>query len=90
MSKMTPGPWRVTSDSNPGLKVMADDRMIARVRGCGIDQGDDNARAIACLPELVEAARGLLVGWYDVDSLGPTYRELKRILARIDGEGRRA
>ena len=95
--KMTKGPWicilnpkgcirgteelfRVVSESRSpsGIPVFT---AIAE----NLDEGD--ARAIACLPELVEEARTLCMN-VDAMQLKPTIvstAALRRILARIDG-----
>ena len=91
--KMTPGPWKAigvgvyqAQEEEDGLEVFG----IAST-GLSRDMHENiaNARAIACLPELIEAARMLCVN-VDAMQLKPTIvstAHLRRILARIDGEG---
>ena len=90
--KMTPGPWEAVElgytdgPHVPGcFKVMhAGTRQWVASQVTPRD-----ARAIACLPEVIEAARMLCVN-VDAMQLKPTIvstAHLRRILARIDGEG---
>lgn len=56
---------------------------------CGKSGKDANlrdARAIACLPDLIEAARALLVAECDSIPEAEAAENLRRVLARIDGE----
>jgi hypothetical protein len=90
---MTPGPW-----VNIGMGVYqanaAGDREIVlgwyMTRSAAPPEREANARAIAALPELMEAARSAEAA-LSVLSKGPCepYRgirvQLRRILARIDG-----
>ena len=79
---MTHGPWRV---GDAGMTVFGPPQglpplVVART------QNRDNAKAIAALPELIEAARRASDILSQAFAGDPTARELRRILARIDGE----
>ena len=71
--KMTPGP------------LLQDGHAVKRNDGSTYAVADtvEIARAIACLPELIEAAR---LAADDLDYHSETRVRLRRILARIEGE----
>ena len=80
--KMTPGPWEAV---DTGADVW---EIVSPKRGCVAEASHHrpecatNARAIAALPELVEAATDFVSTLSAASNL-----KLRRILARIDGEG---
>ena len=86
-SAMTPGPW-VDDDSRKVYSkrvIRMNGVIVATMPSDGsmmpLEEKDANARAIAALPELVEAAHAVLNFRNDF-----TIAELRRILARIEGE----
>lgn len=97
-SRMTPGPWRaVWNDSDNGVigyQIFGKDLAVSIAEVPNINtphgNGHANARAIACLPELVEAAREVITAEASDTQIGTAMLpsavlDLRRILARIDG-----
>lgn len=91
-AKMTPGPWRATSAQYHEATVDAPRQgrigqrfTMATVGGFTDEEAEANARAIACLPDLVVETRNLLKILDGLGVLTPERQGLRRVLARIDG-----
>ena len=68
----TPGPWRVNESKISGKDNISDlteivgpqrngsQRLIAKMYGCALPEGQANARLIAAAPELLEVCEALL------------------------------
>lgn len=87
---MTPGPWTLLHGSatdEPLPSVMAKQKETSGLFYVAQCNSIVDARAIACLPELVEAAHSLIEALPDNASFREesNVRALRRILARIDG-----
>lgn len=99
--KMTPGPWAVTlGDGSRPARYFVDSTIPSQMPVARIYGNEYDARAIACLPELIDAARkasrclshikdGPLADplkYVPGSAYIEAYDQLRRILARIDGE----
>lgn len=82
-AKMTPGPWH---DCENGRIGTGTDSRAGHICRWVASAEPKDARAIACLPELVEEAQHLLKLLDGLGVLTPERNALRRILARIDGE----
>lgn len=91
-SKMTPGPWRQQEDDewlvfaiNPttGEQVCIAD-CAAGADTMGYDEAIANARAIAALPELIQAARAVVTTSIGNPRNRDNVESLRAILDRID------
>jgi hypothetical protein len=80
----TPGPWRVSKDTQ---SVVSRDAYICRARMMRLGQGVANAYLIAAAPELLDALKDMLEGGLE----GPTSQAIEAARAAIaKAEGRAA
>lgn len=79
-SNMTPGPWTIDPGASTAIIIEGEDEHIVTVEGVG-PESQANAKAIAALPELVEALREIS-NWNP--EIGPSAPDGMSIMDAID------
>lgn len=89
----TPGPWRVNESKISGKDNISDlteivgpqrngsQRLIAKMYGCALPEGQANARLIAAAPELFEALRDIYAALV-IEEISAETRTRARLRAR--------
>lgn len=99
-SKMTPGPWNIQSPFNPsdpddGFRIFGDECELAIAWNTSFEKtcsntplpAEDNAKAIAAVPDLIEAAQSALTCLEDhKDDYPATFRTLVNALKKAGVE----
>ena len=85
MIKITPGPWRlvVPVDEIPYVEISKNpQRMIPTVEGRNFEEARANAKAIALVPEMIQAIEGL---WdEDGEAVEIDYQAFREILDKLE------
>lgn len=85
MMALSPGPWRVMHVDRPDVVSFwavedAAGRYVATPRQ------EDDARAIAALPELLSECRDFVANYQEGKDMSLEFLEIREILARIEGK----